>query len=218
MHYPQHRPPRHHRNRGLPTLPGSGHTHTLPTPHNGRTQATKQHGNKYRPTIPTNSSPPTSPGFGSANTRLEAGRQSQHGDFHPTEINYNTIRQHTQQYVLILQNRRSIHNTITFTVRPPRIRTHPPQGGRCVEPVVENCLAGIIPRHSTSTDSACCMRRGYMLPHGCAATYFAHFGCLPLINSRTTNSAYPCHLQPPSRTGWRLHHLPRQEGQLLITN
>jgi hypothetical protein len=44
--------------------------------------------------------------------------------FTPTEINYNTLRQHTQQYVLILQDPRSIQNTIKFTVRPPRIRTH----------------------------------------------------------------------------------------------
>ena len=44
--------------------------------------------------------------------------------FTPTEINYNTLRQQTQQYVLILQDPRSIQNTIKFTVRPPRIRTH----------------------------------------------------------------------------------------------
>ena len=44
--------------------------------------------------------------------------------FTPTEINYNTPRQQIQQYVLILQDPRSIQNTIKFTVRPPRIRTH----------------------------------------------------------------------------------------------
>ena len=44
--------------------------------------------------------------------------------FTPTEINYNTLRQQTHQYVLILQDPRSNQNTIMFTVRPPRIRTH----------------------------------------------------------------------------------------------
>ena len=42
----------------------------------------------------------------------------------PTEINYNTLRQQAQQYVLILQDPRSIQNTIKLKVRPPRIRTH----------------------------------------------------------------------------------------------
>ena len=44
--------------------------------------------------------------------------------FTPTQVNYNTLRQQTQQYVLTLQDPRSIQNTIKFTVRPPRIRTH----------------------------------------------------------------------------------------------
>ena len=44
--------------------------------------------------------------------------------FTPSEVNYNTLRQQAQQYIIILQDPRSIHNTIKFTVRPPRIRTH----------------------------------------------------------------------------------------------
>ena len=44
--------------------------------------------------------------------------------FTPTEINYNTLRYQAQQYVLILQDPRSIQNTIKFTVRLPRIWTH----------------------------------------------------------------------------------------------
>jgi hypothetical protein len=44
--------------------------------------------------------------------------------FNPTEISYNTLRQQTQQYVLILQDPRSILNTIMFTVRPSEIRSH----------------------------------------------------------------------------------------------
>ncbi len=42
----------------------------------------------------------------------------------PIEINYNTLRQQAEQYVLTLQDPRSIHNTIKLTARPPRIRTH----------------------------------------------------------------------------------------------
>jgi hypothetical protein len=61
MCYPQHRLPWHHRSHSLPTLPCIGHTHTLPPPLSGITQATKQHGDKYRSTIPTYSSPPTDP-------------------------------------------------------------------------------------------------------------------------------------------------------------
>jgi len=193
MHYPQRRLTRHHRNRGLPTLPGSGHTHTLLTPLSGRTQATKQHGNKYRPTIPTNSSPPTCPEFGSTSRRLEAGRQSQHGDFHPNRDQ--------------LQHSKTTNPTIRpYTsgpkVNPKHHQVHrhtpknldSPQGGWGVEHVVENCPAGTIPRHSTSTDSASVMRRGHMLPQGRVSTNFVHFGSLPLINSRTTNIAYPGHL------------------------
>jgi len=49
--------------------------------------------------------------------------------FTPTEINYNTLRQHAQPHILILQDPRSIQNTIKFNVRPPRIRTHLRGGG-----------------------------------------------------------------------------------------
>jgi hypothetical protein len=66
IHYPQHRLPRHHRNRGFQTLSGGGHTHTLPTHLSGRTHATEQHGHKCRATLPTSSSPPTCPRLGSA--------------------------------------------------------------------------------------------------------------------------------------------------------
>jgi hypothetical protein len=71
VHNPHHRIPRYHYSLGLPTLPCSGHTHTLPPPLSGRAQATKQHGNKHRSTIPTYPSPPTGPRLGSANMQLE---------------------------------------------------------------------------------------------------------------------------------------------------
>jgi hypothetical protein len=44
--------------------------------------------------------------------------------FYPTEINYNTLRQQAQPYVLVLQDPRAINNIIKFTIRPPRIRSH----------------------------------------------------------------------------------------------
>jgi len=44
--------------------------------------------------------------------------------FTPIEVNYNTLRQQTQQYVLILQDPRSIQNPIKFTIKPPIIQTH----------------------------------------------------------------------------------------------
>jgi hypothetical protein len=44
--------------------------------------------------------------------------------FYPIEINYNTLRQHAQPYVLVLQDPRAINNIIKFTFRPPRIRSH----------------------------------------------------------------------------------------------
>jgi hypothetical protein len=44
--------------------------------------------------------------------------------FYPTEIDYNTLRQQSQPYVLILQDPRAINNIIKFTIRPPRIRSY----------------------------------------------------------------------------------------------
>ncbi len=44
--------------------------------------------------------------------------------FYPTEIDYNTLRQQSQPYVLILQDPRAINNIIKFTIRPPRTRSH----------------------------------------------------------------------------------------------
>ncbi len=44
--------------------------------------------------------------------------------FYPIEIDYNTLRQHSQPYVLILQDPNAINNIIKFTIRPPRIRSH----------------------------------------------------------------------------------------------
>jgi len=44
--------------------------------------------------------------------------------FTPTEINYNTLRHRAHQYVLILQDPRSIQNTIKFAVIPQRNPTY----------------------------------------------------------------------------------------------
>jgi hypothetical protein len=44
--------------------------------------------------------------------------------FYPTEIDYNTLRQQSQPYVLSLQDPRVINNIIKFTIRPPSIRSH----------------------------------------------------------------------------------------------
>ena len=44
--------------------------------------------------------------------------------FYPTEINYNTLRQHAQPHVLVLQDPRAINNIIKFTIRPSRVRSH----------------------------------------------------------------------------------------------
>jgi hypothetical protein len=44
--------------------------------------------------------------------------------FTPSEINHNPLRQQGHQFVLILQDPRSIQNTNNFSTRPPRIRTH----------------------------------------------------------------------------------------------
>ncbi len=41
--------------------------------------------------------------------------------FYPTEINYNTQRQHAQPYVLVVQVPQAIQNIIKFTIRPLRI-------------------------------------------------------------------------------------------------
>ena len=44
--------------------------------------------------------------------------------FYPAEINYNTLRQQAQPYVLVLQDPRAIQIIIKFTIRPPRISYH----------------------------------------------------------------------------------------------
>ena len=41
--------------------------------------------------------------------------------FYPTETDYNTLRQQSQPYVLVLQDPRAINDIIKFTIRPPII-------------------------------------------------------------------------------------------------
>jgi hypothetical protein len=44
--------------------------------------------------------------------------------FIPTEVDYNPLRLQKQPYVILFQDPRSIGNTIKFSIKPPRIRSH----------------------------------------------------------------------------------------------
>ncbi len=152
--------------------------------------APKQHSHKRGPTVSTYPSPTTSHGLGPTSRRLEAGRQTQHLDLlsdrdqlqHPTTACPAVCPRPTGPTGQ--QRHHQVHH-------PTPTNPVPPQGGRGMEPLVDDNLVDPVTRHTAPTETRSFLRGTHTLPRGCTLTSPASSHRLSDLNTRITSNTLP---------------------------